>query len=185
MSRVGLRAIPLPPGVVVGVEPASVSVTGPRGKLSVAYDPSRISVVVEDGLVRVRRNSEASSVRALHGLVRSLLANAIAGVVHGFSKTLEVHGVGFRVEVQGRRLTMQLGFSHPVVYEAPEGIELRADEGSGGVQARIVVSGIDKQQVGQVAADIRRRRKPEPYKGKGIRYENEVIHWKAGKAAVG
>lgn len=176
--------IPLPEGVAVKTEPGRVLVTGPRGSLAVPYDAERLSVSVEERLLRVGRIAEEKRARALHGLVRSLLANAIAGVVQGFSKRLEVHGIGFRAEAQGRRLTMQLGLSHPVVYEAPEGIDIRVEEAPGGVQARIVVSGIDKQQVGQVAADIRRKRKPEPYKGKGIRYENEVIHWKAGKAAV-
>jgi large subunit ribosomal protein L6 len=176
--------IALPKGVEVSTRAGMVDIKGPKGALSVPFDSERLEVAVAEGVVRVQRRSEDSSVRALHGLVRSLVANAAAGVTAGFSKRLEVHGVGFRAEVQGRKLTMSLGYSHPVVFEAPEGIELKVEEISGGAQARIVVGGIDKQQVGQVAADIRAKRKPEPYKGKGIRYENEVIHWKTGKATV-
>jgi len=154
--------------------------------LRVPFDVASLDVCVADGLVRVARKSDERQVRALHGLIRALLANAVTGVSQGFSKRLEVHGVGYRAEAQGgKRLTLSLGYSHPVVFEAPSGIEIKVEDGSGGSQARIVVTGIDKQMVGQVAADIRDRRKPEPYKGKGIRYENEVIHWKAGKAALG
>ena len=120
----------------------------------------------------------------MHGLIRSLIANAVTGVTEGFSKRLNVYGVGYRAELQGSRLTLHIGYSHPVIYEAPEGVELATEDGVGGAQAGIVISGIDKQKVGQAAADIREKRKPDPYKGKGIRYENEVIHWKAGKTAV-
>jgi large subunit ribosomal protein L6 len=184
VSRVGLLPIVLPKGVEVATRSGMVDIKGPKGSLSVPYDAQQLTVAVEDGVVRVQRSSDDSGARALHGLVRSLVANATAGVTEGFSKRLEVHGVGFRAEVQGRKLTMSLGFSHPVVFEAPEGVDVKVQEVSGGAQARITVSGIDKQAVGQVAADIRSKRKPEPYKGKGIRYENEVIHWKTGKAAT-
>jgi len=185
VSRVGLLPIPLPQGVEATAEVGSVAVKGPKGSLSVAFNGDSLAVAVKDGVVRVTRNSEERNVRALHGLTRSLIANAITGVAQGFSKTLDVYGVGFRAETDGKRLTLNIGYSHPVVYDAPEGIELKVEDVPGGAQARITVSGIDKQQVGQVAAEIRRKRKPEPYKGKGIRYQDEVIHWKAGKAAVG
>ncbi|SVB65800.1 uncharacterized protein METZ01_LOCUS218654, partial [marine metagenome] len=117
-------------------------------------------------------------------LTRTLIANAVSGVTEGFSKNLDLFGVGYRAEVQGKQLTLQVGYSHPVVYQAPDGITIEVSDGTGGAQARIVIRGIDKQMVGQVAADIRFKRRPEPYKGKGIRYESEVIHWKQGKAAV-
>jgi len=158
---------------------------GPKGELQVPFNTARLEVQAEDGTIRVSRQSEEKEARELHGLTRSLIANAITGVTEGFSKRLDVFGVGYRAEVQGNRLTLHVGYSHPVVYEAPLGIELKTENPQGGAQARIVVRGIDKQQVGQVAADIRFKRKPEPYKGKGIRYENEVIHWKTGKTAVG
>lgn len=185
MSRVGVLPVPVPQGVEISEAPGAVGVKGPKGHLEVPYDAAALEVVVDDTMLRVMRKSEDRHVRALHGLIRSLVANAVTGVAQGFSKRLELHGVGYRAEAQGGRLTLQVGFSHPVVYEAPEGIEIKVEDGTGGAQARITISGIDKQQVGQVAADIRQKRKPEPYKGKGIRYEGEVIHWKAGKAAVG
>lgn len=184
MSRVGKQPIALPQGVEVGVAGDQVTVKGPKGILDLTFRVDRIRVEVDSGEVRVQRDSEEKESLALHGLTRTLIANAVAGVTEGFSKNLEVHGVGFRVELSGQVLTMHVGYSHAVVFEAPEGIELSMPNASPGAQARIVVSGIDKQMVGQTAADIREKRKPEPYKGKGIRYENEVIHWKAGKTAV-
>jgi len=162
-----------------------IDVKGPKGELQVPFDATHLEIEVGDRVLRVSRKSEEKRVRALHGLARSLIANAVTGVSQGFSKRLDIFGVGYRAEVQSNRLTLYIGYSHPVVYEAPRGIELVLEDPQGGAQARISVRGIDKQQVGQVAADIRFKRKPEPYKGKGIRYENEVIHWKAGKAAVG
>lgn len=185
MSRIGNTPIVLPKGVEVGVSPGEVKVKGPKGELSVPFDASCLDVKVEDGVLGIVRRSEEKNARALHGLIRSLVANAVTGVTEGFSKRLDLFGVGYRAEVQGRRLTLHVGFSHPVVYEAPEGIEVAVEPGQGGAQARIVVQGIDKQKVGQAAADIRFKRRPEPYKGKGIRYEGEIIHWKTGKAAVG
>ena len=161
-----------------------VTVKGPKGVLGLTFRADRIRVEVNAADVRVLRDSQEKIALSLHGLTRSLIANAVIGVTEGFSKRLEVHGVGFRVELSGQVLTMNIGFSHAVVYEAPEGIELSVPNVTGGAQAHIVVSGIDKQVVGQTAADIREKRKPEPYKGKGIRYQNEVIHWKAGKTAV-
>jgi len=152
--------------------------------LKVPFNTTYLEVKVEEGSLQVARNSELKEARALHGLARSLIANAVAGVTEGFSKSLDLFGVGYRAEVQGRKLTLNVGYSHPVIYEAPQGIDVTIEGPQAGAQARIVVSGIDKQQVGQAAADIRFKRKPEPYKGKGIRYENEIIHWKTGKAAV-
>lgn len=184
MSRVGLTPVPLPQGVEVGIGAGEVDVKGPKGKLKVPFNASYFDVKIEDGSLQVSRNSEEKQIKALHGLARSLIANAVLGVTDGFSKRLDIFGVGYRAEMQGSRLTLHVGYSHPVVYEPPSGIEIALENPQGGAQARIVVSGIDKQQVGQVAADIRFKRKPEPYKGKGIRYENEVIHWKTGKTAV-
>jgi len=167
------------------VSPGSVSVIGPKGNLAVAFDPAQITVEVNDGSVQVGRRDESKFARSLHGLIRALVANAVTGVRNGFQKRLDVYGVGFRADVQGCKLTLEIGYSHSVVYEAPDGVEIATEDGQGGAQVRIVVSGIDKQKVGQVAADIRFKRKPEPYKGKGIRYQDEVIHFKAGKTAVG
>lgn len=185
MSRIGVLPIPVPAGVEIACGEGTVDVKGPKGGLTVPFDSRSVDIVLEDGQVRVMRKSEEKRVRALHGLFRSLVANAITGVAEGFSKRLDVFGVGYRAEAQGNRLTLHVGFSQPVVYEAPQGVQLALENPQGGAQARIVVSGIDKQQVGQAAADIRQKRKPEPYKGKGIRYEDEIIHWKAGKTAVG
>lgn len=184
MSRVGIQPIPLPRGVDIVVNASDVIVKGNKGDLQVAFDPDHVEVQVESESIQVGRKSEQKTTRSLHGLIRSLIANAVVGVTEGFSKRLDVYGVGYRVNLQGRRLTMDIGYSHPVVYEAPEGIELATEDPQGGAQARIVVKGTDKQKVGQAAADIRFKRRPEPYKGKGIRYENEVIHFKAGKTAV-
>lgn len=185
MSRIGKQPVVLPEGVKVAVDGPQVKVTGPKGELTVPFISDRISVQVDGGAVIVQRKSEEKQSMALHGLTRSLIANAVSGVTEGFAKRLDVHGVGFRAEIQGRQLTLHIGYSHPVVYEAPEGIELVSENPTQGAQARILIQGIDKQQVGQVAAEIRHKRRPDPYKGKGIRYENEIIHWKAGKAAVG
>ncbi len=184
MSRVGIEPISLPSGVDASLCAGSISVKGPKGNLDVAFDPSQIAIELDDITVQVNRLDETKSARSLHGLVRSLVANAVTGVTAGFEKRLDVYGVGFRVDVQGKRLTLEIGYSHSVVYEAPEGVDIATEDPQGGAQARIVVSGIDKQKVGQAAADIRSKRKPEPYKGKGIRYQDEVIYFKAGKTAV-
>lgn len=185
MSRIGVLPVFFPQNVEVEVSIAEVKVKGPKGELRIPFDSALLDIAVEDQTVRVSRKVDDKRARALHGLVRSLIANAVTGVTKGFSKRLDVFGIGYRAEVQGNRLILNIGYSHPVIYEAPKGIEIALEEPQGGAQTRIVVKGADKQQVGQVAADIRFKRKPEPYKGKGIRYENEVIHWKAGKAAVG
>jgi len=184
VSRIGKTPVVLPQGVEVGIDPGQIKVKGPKGELKVPFNSTYLEVKVEEGSLQVTRNSESKDARALHGLARSLMANAVAGVTEGFSKRLDLFGVGYRAEVQGTTLTLNVGYSHPVIYEPPKGIDIIVEGPQPGAQARIVVSGIDKQKVGQVAADIRFKRKPEPYKGKGIRYENEVIHWKTGKAAV-
>jgi large subunit ribosomal protein L6 len=185
LSRIGKTPIALPQGVDVKIDGPNVAVKGPKGALTVPFVDDHIAVNLEGDTVQVTCDSQEKGARSLHGLTRTLIANAVAGVSEGFSKNLDLFGVGWRAEAQGSKLTLHVGYSHPVVYDAPEGINIQVGNGEGGSQARITVSGIDKQVVGQVAADIRFKRKPEPYKGKGIRYENEVIHWKQGKTAAG
>ena len=184
MSRIGSKSLALPQGVEVALAPAEVSVKGPKGQLQVSFISEHLAVAQQDSTLTVTRKDESKQARSLHGLTRSLIANAVEGVSEGFSKNLDLFGVGYRAEVKGRQLVLQVGYSHPVVYAVPEGIQIEVSDGTGGAQARIVVRGIDKQLVGQVTADIRFKRRPEPYKGKGIRYENETIHWKQGKTAV-
>lgn len=178
MSRVGLRPIEIPEGVEVSLEPGSVTVKGPKGTLNQAIHRD-MRIARDDSVLRVERPSDERTHRALHGLTRSLVANMVEGVTKGFEKRLEIHGMGYRAMLQGTTLTLHLGYSHPIVYEAPDTIEF---ELSG--RDIIIVRGIDKQMVGQVAAEIRAFRKPEPYKGKGIRYVGEVIRRKVGKTAV-
>ncbi len=178
MSRVGLRPIEIPEGVEVSLEPGSVTVKGPKGTLNQAIHRD-MRIARDDSVLRVERPSDERTHRALHGLTRSLVANMVEGVTKGFEKRLEIHGMGYRATLQGTTLTLLLGYSHPIVYEAPDTIEF---ELSG--RDIIIVRGIDKQMVGQVAAEIRAFRKPEPYKGKGIRYVGEVIRRKVGKTAV-
>ena len=178
MSRVGLRPIEIPEGVEVSLEPGSVTVKGPKGTLNQAIHHD-MRIARDDSVLRVERPSDERTHRALHGLTRSLVANMVEGVTKGFEKRLEIHGMGYRAMLQGTTLTLHLGYSHPIVYEAPDTIEF---ELSG--RDIIIVRGIDKQKVGQVAAEIRAFRKPEPYKGKGIRYVGEVIRRKVGKTAV-
>jgi large subunit ribosomal protein L6 len=184
VSRIGYSPVPIIKGVTVAIENAEVKVKGPKGELRIPFILDELNVEADEANIRVERKSESKIARALHGLTRSLIANAVSGVTDGFSKRLDVFGVGYRAEVQGRKLTMHLGYSHPIEYEAPTGIDLATDNAVQGAQARIVVSGIDKQKVGQAAAEIRTKRKPDPYKGKGVRYEDEVINWKAGKTAT-
>lgn len=184
MSRIGKKPVQIPQGVEVRVQGHDVTVKGPKGELQMAFRGEFIDLRVVDTEVLVTRKAEEKQALALHGLTRALVANAVRGVTQGFVKRLDLYGVGYRAEAKGRRLTLSIGYSHTVEYEAPEGIEVAVKDPVSGAQARIVVTGIDKQVVGQVAADIREKRKPDPYKGKGIRYEDEVIHWKAGKAAV-
>ncbi len=178
MSRIGNNPITLPPGVEVQAAGGVVTVTGPKGTLRQEVDP-RITVHVADGVVRLTRADDERDTRARHGLARALVANMVAGVSTGYTKELRAVGVGYRANLQGNRLELQVGFSHPVHVEAPEGITFEVPE-----PTRILVHGIDKQKVGQVAADIRRVRPPEPYKGKGIRYKDEQVRRKAGKAGV-
>ncbi|HXF56986.1 MAG TPA: 50S ribosomal protein L6 [Actinomycetota bacterium] len=179
MSRIGRRPIQIPEGVEVQVDGSRVSVRGPKGSLEQTFHPD-MRIVLEDGVVKVERPSDEGFHRALHGLTRTLIANMVEGVTKGFEKRLEVVGVGYRAALRGSDLELSVGYSHPVVYPAPPGIEFEVPAPN-----RIVVRGIDKQQVGEVAAEIRRIRKPEPYKGKGIRYEGEQVRKKAGKAAKG
>jgi large subunit ribosomal protein L6 len=177
VSRIGKQPIPLPEGVEVTIEPELVSVKGPRGELSERVNRA-IDVRQENGEVTVTRPTDRGDHRALHGLTRSLIANMVEGVTNGFEKRLEIQGVGYRAQLQGRRLILSLGYSHPVELEAPEGIEFEVPQ-----PTRIVVRGISKQAVGEVAANIRKQRPPEPYKGKGIRYEGEYVARKVGKRA--
>lgn len=178
MSRVGMNPIPVPNGVDVAIDGAHITVTGSRGSLEHSL-PDVISARIEDGFVVVERADEQRNTKALHGLSRSLLANMVIGVSEGYRKELEIVGVGYRAIAQGNsKIELQLGFSHPVLVEAPDGVTFEVPN-----QTSIHVLGIDKQAVGQVAADIRAIRKPEPYRGKGIRYAGERIIRKAGKAA--
>ncbi|HEV2059475.1 MAG TPA: 50S ribosomal protein L6 [Solirubrobacteraceae bacterium] len=177
MSRIGKKPIPLPAGVTVSIEPELVRVNGPRGELSERV-PLAISVEQEDSELVVKRPTDRGEHRALHGLTRSLVANMVEGVTTGFQKTLEIQGVGYRALLKGRDLELALGYSHPVPIKAPDGIEFEVP-----MPTRIVVKGNSKQQVGETAANIRKQRPPEPYKGKGIRYEGEYVARKVGKRA--
>jgi large subunit ribosomal protein L6 len=177
MSRVGQAPIPIPSGVQVSVTGQTITVNGPKGELQRAF-PEDIAVDKADDEIRVTRASESREVRALHGLVRSLIANMVQGVTEGYEKRLEIHGVGYRAQKQGNDLELAVGYSHTVKKPAPDGIEFEVP-----APTRITVKGIDKELVGQTAAEIRAIRKPEPYKAKGIRYEGEHIRRKAGKAA--
>jgi len=176
MSRIGRTPVDIPAGVDVTIKGREVTVKGPRGVLSMEV-AAPIEVSQADGTITVTRPNDEGEIRALHGLSRSLIANMVTGVTAGFSKTLEIVGVGYRVQAKGRDLEFSLGFSHPVPVTAPEGITLRVES-----PTRFVVEGIDKQQVGEVAANIRKLRKPDPYKGKGVRYQGEQIRRKVGKA---
>ena len=177
MSRIGRAPIPVPSGVDVTIEPERVSVTGPRGALSERI-PLDISVAREEEQLVVTRPTDRGQHRALHGLVRTLVANMVIGVTDGYEKRLEIQGVGYRAQLKGSDLELALGYSHPVTVVAPAGIEFDVP-----VPTRVVVRGISKQQVGETAAYIRKQRPPEPYKGKGIRYEGEYVQRKVGKRA--
>jgi large subunit ribosomal protein L6 len=178
MSRIGRSPIAVPSGVTVTIDADNVTIKGPQGELSRTV-PTGITVRQEESNVLVERPDDERHHRALHGLTRSLLANMVTGVTAGFTKELEIVGVGYRATAQGpQKLELALGFSHPVVVNAPTGVSFEVP-----VPTRIIVKGIDKEKVGQVAADIRKIRKPEPYKGKGVRYAGERVLRKAGKAA--
>jgi large subunit ribosomal protein L6 len=176
MSRIGRQPIPVPAGVEIDIDGSTVTVTGPKGTLShTVAEP--IMVERSDGTLVLTRPDDENRSRALHGLSRTLVANMVTGVTAGYSKTLEIVGTGYRVQARGNDLEFALGFSHPVVVTAPEGIRFEVQ-----TPTRFVVHGIDKQLVGEVAANIRKLRKPEPYKGKGVRYQGEVVRRKVGKA---
>jgi large subunit ribosomal protein L6 len=176
MSRIGTAPISLPSGVELTASGSEVEVKGPKGTLTQAISPA-ISVTVDDGVATVARENDERETKALHGLTRALIANMVVGVSDGFSKELSLVGVGYRAALKGNELELQVGYSHPVNIEALDGITFEVPE-----PTRIIVGGIDKQKVGQVAADIRAVRPPEPYKGKGIRYTGEYVRRKAGKA---
>ena len=177
MSRIGRKPITLPDGVSVVVRPGLVTVDGPKGQLAQTV-PARMKIEERDGEIVVERPTERGEDRALHGLTRSLIANMVEGVTNGFEKRLEIQGVGYRASLRGTALELAVGYSHTVVKDAPEGITFEVP-----VPTQIVVRGNDKQQVGQIAAEIRKVRPPEPYKGKGIRYEGEYVRRKVGKRA--
>ena len=176
MSRIGRKPIVIPSGVQVSIEGNTVRVKGPKGELTQVFHPE-IKLVQEGGAIRVERPSEEKFHKSLHGLTRTLVSNMVQGVTEGFSKALEINGVGYRAAKQGDKLVLTIGFSHPVEIEPLKGIEIEVPAPN-----RIVVKGADKQVVGQMAAIIRSVREPEPYKGKGIKYEKEVVRRKAGKA---
>jgi large subunit ribosomal protein L6 len=177
MSRIGRKPIPVPDGVTVAIEPELVSVTGPKGELSERIHRD-ITVAQEETELVVTRPTDRGEHRALHGLTRSLVANMVEGVTNGYAKTLEIQGVGYRAQLKGKDLELALGYSHPVPIPAPDGIEFEVP-----IPTRVIVRGISKQLVGETAANIRKQRPPEPYKGKGIRYEGEYVARKVGKRA--
>jgi large subunit ribosomal protein L6 len=183
MSRVGKRPIPIPNGVKIAVREAEVWVEGTKGKLRTPV-PKGIRLEHKKGVLLVQRDSEAKVIRALHGLTRTLVANSVVGVTEGFQKQLDVIGIGYRAETQGQRINLNLGFSHPIEFEIPEGIAVKVERLSRQVSnyaVTITVTGTDKCQVGQVAANLRALRPPDPYKGKGVRYADEVVRLKVGK----
>jgi large subunit ribosomal protein L6 len=177
MSRIGKQPIPVPAGVEIAIEPELVKVKGPKGELRERVSRD-MAVKQEDGEILVTRPTDRGEHRALHGLTRSLIANMVEGVTNGYEKRLEIQGVGYRAQLQGNKLVLALGYSHPVEMVAPAGIEFEVPQ-----PTRIVVRGISKQLVGEVAANIRKKRPPEPYKGKGIRYAGEYVARKVGKRA--
>jgi large subunit ribosomal protein L6 len=177
VSRVGKKPITIPSGVQVGVEGSHIKVKGPKGELQREID-SRMSVAIADGALVVNRANDNKFFKALHGLYRSLINNMVVGVTQGYEKKLEIVGVGFKAEMKNKRLTLQVGYSHPIIFVAPPDINIACES-----PTLIAVSGVDKELVGQVAAKIRSFRPPEPYKGKGIKYIDEVVRRKAGKTA--
>ena len=178
MSRVGKNPIEIPRGTKVSIEDGIFTAEGPKGKVSERLLDG-IPVSIDDNVITVTRDDDSGDLRSKHGLIRALLANAVHGVSHGFVKLLELNGVGYKAEVQGRAINFALGYSHPVIYDLPEGIDVEIDKNN-----KISVSGANRQQVGQVAAEIRSLRKPDPYKAKGIKYADEIIRRKVGKAGA-
>jgi large subunit ribosomal protein L6 len=177
VSRIGRLPVEIPSGVDVKIDGTQVNIKGPKGELEYSFSPE-VSITVEEGSVVVTRPSDEKALRALHGTTRALLNNMVIGVTEGFSKDLELVGVGYRANMEGKNLVLNVGYSHPVEFIPPEGIEFEVADRN----QKITISGVDKQKVGQIAADIRKVRPPEPYKGKGIRYSGEYIRRKAGKA---
>ncbi|MCL1817874.1 MAG: 50S ribosomal protein L6 [Spirochaetaceae bacterium] len=178
MSRIGKMPVQIPPGVKVAMEARVLSVEGPKGKLSQTISPD-VEITIENGLGLVKRRNELKKTRAMHGLYRKLFDNMVIGVTQGFQKALLINGVGYRAEIQGKSLILSLGYSNPVEYPIPEGLTIVCES-----QSKVVISGISKERVGQVAAEIRSIRPPEPYKGKGIKYETETVRRKVGKTGV-
>lgn len=178
MSRVGKKLIPIPTGVKVSIGEELIEVQGPKGKLTTSV-PNGIRFEMADGNLAATRSSDSKEHKALHGLARSLVANAVKGVTEGFQKELDIVGIGYRAEVKGKSVLLNLGFSHPIEFPIPLGINIAVDK-----QTRLVISGIDKQKVGQTAATLRSLRKPDPYKNKGIRYVGEVLKKKVGKTGA-
>lgn len=176
MSRIGKNPIQVPSGVDIKIDGSDVTVKGPKGELKRRFH-ERVTISVDDGVATVDRNDESRQARALHGLSRALLANMVTGVSDGYRRELEIQGVGYRAQLKGKDLELQVGYSHPVTIPAPSGITFEVPE-----PTKVAVSGIDKEMVGQVAANVRKVRPPEPYKGKGIRYAGEYVRRKAGKA---
>jgi large subunit ribosomal protein L6 len=177
MSRIGRQPIPVPDGVSVSVGPGRVTVNGPKGELHQTVS-ERMEIVEEDGVLKVSRPTDRGTDRAIHGLTRSLVFNMVAGVTEGFEKQLEIQGVGYRAKLSGKALELSVGYSHPVTIPAPDGIEFEVPQ-----PTQVIVRGIDKQLVGEIASQVRRTRPPEPYKGKGIRYAGEQVRRKVGKRA--
>jgi large subunit ribosomal protein L6 len=177
MSRIGRKPIEIPDGVEIDVKPGAVAVKGPKGELNQDV-ATEMKVAIDDGTLTVERPTDRGEHRALHGLTRSLIANMVEGVTDGFERRLEIQGVGYRANLQGKNLVLALGYSHPVTIEAPEGIEFEVPQ-----PTEVIVRGIDKQLVGEIAARIRKSRPPEPYKGKGVRYAGEHVARKVGKRA--
>lgn len=176
MSRIGKKSISIPAGVKIEIKDGAIFIEGPKGKLSRTLS-SRVAIEIKDSVLTVKRNADTKLDRSHHGLYRALIANMIKGVTEGYVKELEILGVGFKAQAQGNALTMQLGFSHPVNFPIPEGIKIETPKAT-----QIVISGIDKERVGEIAAEIRMFYPPEPYKGKGVRYAGEYVKKKVGKA---
>lgn len=183
MSRIGLKPISVPSGVSVNIAEGNlVKVKGPKGELQMAVSPD-LKLIQEDSTIRIERPTEKREHRSQHGLARTIINNMVAGVSDGYRKVLEIHGVGYRASVEGKDLVINIGYSHPVRITPPAGITFEVGQEERSRQLRITVSGIDKQKVGQIAADVRKVRKPDPYKGKGIRYSGEFVKLKQGKRA--